>query len=302
MHFYFSPFEARRPPPPLINHPWINFLWQMLIVAALLLGANYIRWRWMDSLNYDALWYSVPLALAETLAYIGTCLFTINLWQVRDPLPHPAPDDIRQCLADPEGIAARPLKVDLFIATYSEDPELVRLSIQDAKRIDYPHPLEYKIHVLDDGRRDAMRQVAEQEGVNYLTRDNNAGFKAGNLRNGIEQTDGDFIVICDADTRVFPTLLTHTLGYFCDPNVAWVQTPQWFLRSGAGHAAAALAGAQGRARRRADRATDRAAGRSPARRRRSLHERSADVLRRDPASPQLGLCLVLLRRGLAAPA
>lgn len=228
MHFYFSPFEARRPPPPLINHPWISFLWQMLIVAALLLGANYIRWRWMDSLNYDALWYSVPLALAETLAYIGTCLFTINLWQVRDPLPHPAPSDIRQCLADPGEIAPRPLKVDLFIATYSEDPELVRISIQDAKRIDYPHPLEYKIHVLDDGRRDAMRQVAEQEGVNYLTRDNNAGFKAGNLRNGIEQTDGDFIVICDADTRVFPTLLTHTLGYFCDPNVAWVQTPQWF--------------------------------------------------------------------------
>ena len=48
-----------------------------------------------------------------------------------------------------------------------------------------------------------MRRVAEQEGVNYLSRENNIGFKAGNLRNGLEHTDGDFIVICDADTRVF---------------------------------------------------------------------------------------------------
>jgi hypothetical protein len=44
----------------------------------------------------------------------------------------------------------------------------------------------------------------------------------------MEQTSGDFIVICDADTRLLPTILEHTLGYFRDPDVAWVQTPQWF--------------------------------------------------------------------------
>lgn len=79
-----------------------------------------------------------------------------------------------------------------------------------------------------------MRRVAEQEGVNYLSRENNIGFKAGNLRNGLEHTDGDFIVICDADTRVFPSILTDTLGYFRDPLVAWVQTPQWFYDLPAG--------------------------------------------------------------------
>jgi cellulose synthase (UDP-forming) len=44
----------------------------------------------------------------------------------------------------------------------------------------------------------------------------------------MEQTSGDFILICDADTRVFPSILEHTLGYFRDLDVAWVQTPQWF--------------------------------------------------------------------------
>ena len=84
----------------------------------------------------------------------------------------------------------------------------------------YPSEIIYRIHVLDDGRRPEMRAVCEEEGVNYITRDNNIGYKAGNIRNGMEHTDGDFLVICDADTRVFPTLLTHTLGYFRDPDVA----------------------------------------------------------------------------------
>jgi len=55
------------------------------------------------------------------------------------------------------------------------------------------------------------------------------GFKAGNMRNAMEKTSGDFIVICDADTRIFPTFLVNNLGYFRDPKVAWVQTPQWFF-------------------------------------------------------------------------
>ncbi len=124
---------------------------------------------------------------------------------------------------------SRPIKVDLFIATYSEDVELVRLSIRDAMQMTYPGPLDYKVHVLDDGRRPEMKEVCEQEGANYITRQSNIGYKAGNLRNGLEHTDGDFLIICDADTRVFPTLLSHTLGYFRDPDVAWVQTPQWFF-------------------------------------------------------------------------
>lgn len=204
-------------------------LWQVLAVAGLVLGANYIRWRWMESLNMDALWYAVPLALAETLAWIGTLLFTINIWQVKDPECPPPPDDINQCLLPQDRGDSRPPKVDLFIATYSEDVELVRLSIQDALKMTYPAEIVYRVHVLDDGRRPEMRAVCEEEGVNYITRDNNIGYKAGNIRNGMEHTDGDFLIICDADTRVFPTLLTHTLGYFRDPDVAWVQTPQWFF-------------------------------------------------------------------------
>ncbi|HSV82800.1 MAG TPA: glycosyltransferase [Ramlibacter sp.] len=225
--FYFRRFEHRQPPAPLPHSPGRELLWQFLVIVSLILGANYIRWRWTDSLNYDALWFAIPLALAETLAYVGLLLFAFNLWKTGDVPRQPPPHSIAQCSDDP-GIGDRPVAVDVFITTYNEEEELVRLSIQDARCLRYPHPINLRIHVLDDGRRPGMRQVAQEEGVEYITRGNNVGFKAGNLRNAMEQTSGDFIVICDADTRVLPTLLEHTLGYFRDPHVAWVQTPQWF--------------------------------------------------------------------------
>ncbi len=168
------------------------------------------------------------LAFAETASYFGLGLFVFNLWKVQDYEQLPPPAKLSEVVRPDHG-EERPLKVDVFFPSYNEDVELVRLSIRDAKKVTYPHSIELKIFVLDDGKRPEMRQVAEEEGVGYITRTSNIGFKAGNLRNAMEQTHGDFIVICDADTRPFPTILEHTLGYFRDPDVAWVQTPQWFF-------------------------------------------------------------------------
>ncbi len=228
MAFYFDAYEHRRPEPPLPYSPTVELVWQYLAVVALTVGAWYLWWRWTASLNMDALWYAIPLAFAETAAYFGLALFIFNLWKVQDYPVQAPPKTLGDVVADVYG-EDRPISVDVFFPTYDEDPELVRLSIQDAKKVTYPYPLDLKIHVLDDGRRARMAEVAAEEGVNYITRSNNIGFKAGNLRNAMEQTGGDFMVICDADTRPFPTLLEHTLGYFRDPDVAWVQTPQWFF-------------------------------------------------------------------------
>ncbi len=228
MSFYFKKFENRRPLEPVPYSFWRETLWQFLATINLVFGGWYIYWRWTASLNWDAPWFSLTLVIAETLAYIGLIFFTHNLWQDQPyKIPNP-PKHINDCLADPQSEPQRPIRVDVFITTYSEDPELVRLSIRDSRNITYPYPIDMTVHILDDGRRPIMRQVAEEEGANYITRSNNIGFKAGNMRNAMEQTHGDFIVICDADTRPFPTLLAHTLGYFCDAKMAWVQTPQWF--------------------------------------------------------------------------
>lgn len=228
MAFYFTKFENRVPPQPLKNSLTKELLWQFLAVTNLVFGAWYILWRWTSSINYNSLTFSIILLLAETFSFIGLILFTINLWKVQDYEQKLAPKTFSECINNPDEADTRPLSVDVFIATYSEDIELVRLSIIDAKNIRYPHDINLIVHILDDGRRPEMKRVAHEEGVNYITRNNNIGFKAGNLRNAMEKTYGDFIVICDADTRPFPTILEDTLGYFRDHQVAWVQTPQWF--------------------------------------------------------------------------
>ncbi len=228
MGFYFDKFEDRQPEPPLEYSAVTEGIWQFLAVIVMTLGAWYLWWRWTESLNPDALWYAIPLLVAETASYFGLGLFVFNLWKVKDYEQLPPPANFNEVVR-PDHAEDRPIKVDVFFPTYNEEVELVRLSLRDAKKVTYPHPIELKIFVLDDGKRPAMRQVAEEEGVGYITRSSNIGFKAGNLRNAMEQTHGDFIVICDADTRPFPTILEHTLGYFRDPDVAWVQTPQWFF-------------------------------------------------------------------------
>jgi cellulose synthase (UDP-forming) len=227
--YYFQRFESRTPPPPIPHSEAREALWQFMATIALALGAWYIFWRWTSSVNMDALWFSIPLLFAETCAYFGLVLFVVNLWKVADTPMQDPPRVIGECVRDAGSDAERPLAVDVFFPTYNEDVELVRMGIRDAKQMRYPHPIDMRIHVLDDGKRPEMQAVAEEEGVNYITRNNNMGFKAGNLRNAMEQTFGDFIVICDADTRPFPTMLERTLGYFRDPDVAWVQTPQWFF-------------------------------------------------------------------------
>ena len=225
--FYFEKFENRRPGAPVNPTALVMALWQFFATISIVLGGWYIAWRWTSSLNYDALWFAIPLAVGETCAYFGLILFFYNLWGIDDPTRHALPTRIGDCdpnAPDPD----RGITIDIFLTTYSEDEELVRLSIKDAKAVVAPPGVSFQVHVLDDGRRATMRAVAEEEGVNYITRDNNIGFKAGNLRNGMELTHGDFIVICDADTRLFPQMIEHTLGYFRDPEVAFVQTPQWF--------------------------------------------------------------------------
>ncbi len=230
---YFSTFESRKPPAPLQTNLWLHSIGQIFLVTAIVTGGWYLYWRWTASLNFDALWFALPLVVAETGAYIGLVLFVFNIWHIEDVKQSPPPKCITECVIGGESLP-RPISIDVYFPTYDEDESLVRLSLSDALKIEYPHEINIRIHVLDDGNRPAMKALAREMGCNYITREDNIGFKAGNLRNAMEQTSGDFIVICDADTRPFPTILEHTLGYFRDPNVAWVQTPQWFFDLPAG--------------------------------------------------------------------
>jgi cellulose synthase (UDP-forming) len=233
--YYFDGFEDRKPYPYIPDNAFRTKVFQFFGILTITLGLGYLHWRWRYSLNFEALWFAIPLVLAETLSFVGTVLSIINFWankdrEIEEPVHYLS--DIEALKGRPD----RPVRIDVFIASYNEDVEVVRLSIQDAKKMTYPFPdVPIKIFVLDDGRRDGrnpakenMKVVCEEEGIGYFNRETNEGYKAGNLQNGLEKTIGDIIVILDADTRPFTTFLERTLGYFKDRKLAWVQTPQWF--------------------------------------------------------------------------
>jgi len=233
--FYYHRFEDRKPYTAIPDNKYRTLLFQFSGVIAIVLGIVYLHWRWRYSLNPDALWFAIPLVTAESLSFFSTVLVIINFWSNKDAAKTP-PVHFLSEIEELQGRSERPIKIDIFIATYNEDVELVRQSIIDAKNIKYPFlDVNIKIYVLDDGRRDGrdttkenMKSVATEEGVEYMLREDNEGYKAGNLKNALEHTKGDLFVILDADTRAFPEFLINTTGYFRKEKVAWVQTPQWF--------------------------------------------------------------------------
>jgi cellulose synthase/poly-beta-1,6-N-acetylglucosamine synthase-like glycosyltransferase len=86
-----------------------------------------------------------------------------------------------------------------------------------------------KVHVLDDGGLDSVKQEAEAFGFNYITRDDKPRLKkAGNLRWAFARTEGDFFVIFDADfCPRFDFLLETVPELMGRDDVAIVQTPQF---------------------------------------------------------------------------
>lgn len=83
-----------------------------------------------------------------------------------------------------------------------------------------------QVYVLDDGRRQATLELAQELGVEYVTRRGNKFFKAGNLNNGLHRIWEEFVLVVDADFAVRPNFIERTLPLFSDPTIAAVQTPQ----------------------------------------------------------------------------
>ena len=114
--------------------------------------------------------------------------------------------------------------VDVYVCTYDEPEEVVLATLAGCRALRYPHTT----YLLDDGRRENMRALAELTGARYLTRPDNAHAKAGNINAALPRTDGDLVLMLDADHVPMPDALDALVGYFEDPEVGLVQSPHDF--------------------------------------------------------------------------
>jgi len=84
-------------------------------------------------------------------------------------------------------------------------------------------------YVLDDGIDPAAEALATSLGFGYVLRpDPGEHKKSGNLRYAFANTRSEFLAIFDADFAPRSDFLAETLPHFQDPDVAIVQTPQYF--------------------------------------------------------------------------
>lgn len=182
-----------------------------LAVVAILVTAAYLTWRIVATVDLAVWWVSVPLIVLEVHAALGLALFAFSLWDV-DRRP------------ETRIVTAAPARIAVLVPTYNESIDILTPTIAAAVAMHVDHDT----WVLDDGERPAVAALAAELGARYVARSDHSHAKAGNLNHALGMIDADFVAVLDADHVAAPTFLERTLGYFDDPEVALVQTPQEF--------------------------------------------------------------------------
>jgi cellulose synthase (UDP-forming) len=183
-------------------------------VLAIAVTGVYLAWRLQGTINLAWWWVAIPFFVVELHNAFGLVLYTIALWDL-DPSMAPRPE-VRT--------VPRVWRVAVLIPTYDEPPEVLLPTIAASVALQPAH----ETWVLDDGRRDDVRELAARLGASYLTRTDNRNAKAGNLNHALRTIDADIIAVLDADHVPTARFLTATLPYFADERIAFVQTPQDF--------------------------------------------------------------------------
>ena len=125
--------------------------------------------------------------------------------------------------------------VDVFITVAGEPIEIIEETARAALAMDYP---KFTVNILNDGfvaKKDNWHEVVElgdKLGINVITRQVPGGAKAGNINNALKQTKSPYIVIFDADHVPYVSFLREVMGYFIDPKMGFVQTPQYYNNQG----------------------------------------------------------------------
>lgn len=192
----------------------------------------YLVWRFFFTIPFGYGIFSVTIGIAllvvEALGMVEAFIHYINMNASRKYEMPIVPEELYP-------------DVDVFVATYSEEPELLKKTLNGCVHMEYPDKSKVHIYLCDDNRRPEMRALAAEMGVNYLDRPDNKGAKAGNLNNALLHSSSPYVVTFDADMIPQRRFLMKTIPYFIDAEMknegkkeedkiklGFVQTPQNF--------------------------------------------------------------------------
>lgn len=208
----------------------------VVIAVDLLVAIGFVVWLALPSHLPLAADSRGPLVTVLGLAGFGALLVLeltraaqsatlwLFAWKMRDPVP---------MLPEP-GLRVAVLTT---IVPSKEPLALVEETLAAMRNIRYHGQVD--VWILDEGNDPAVRRMAAKLGVKHFSRHGlpeynqpsgpfRARTKAGNHNawRAEHERDYDIVAQMDPDHVPFPSLLARTLGYFRDPDVAFVVAPQ----------------------------------------------------------------------------
>lgn len=106
---------------------------------------------------------------------------------------------------------------------------VVKRLIEACSKFNYPKE-KLQIQILDDSTDETVaiiqKELSNYPDVNfqYLHRTDRKGFKAGALKEGLDQATGEFIAVFDADFLPDTDFILQTIAHFENPEVGMVQS------------------------------------------------------------------------------
>lgn len=195
----------------------------VVTVFTALISFRYFIWRFVQTVlpfkgTASETFWVYAVYFFELMAFAEVCIFLLIMTRTNN----------RSKEADEyEKDCSRLPSVDVFIPTYNEGLDVLEKTIFGAKHLDYP---DFKVWVLDDSRREWLRDFCRDNEIGYLTRPDNLHAKAGNINNGLKHTSGELFAIFDADFVPCRNFLRRTVGFFThNEDIGLVQTPQHFF-------------------------------------------------------------------------
>jgi cellulose synthase (UDP-forming) len=207
-----------------------RFLFLLALVLNLASLFWFVSW-WFDPVRLK--YYTVQPVLYWALTTIGATgvlmyfFFWFLLWNMRRPVPIPAPEGLKVAI------------VTTRVA--SEAVEAIEGTLEKMSGVDYPHDS----YLLDEEDNEEARALCEKWGVRHFSRKGNVMYnqssgkfqaktKGGNLNSWLYEfgKQYEFVTFLDPDHAPHADFLDQVLGYFSNPNVAFVQAPQVFYNRG----------------------------------------------------------------------
>ncbi|MEU1151121.1 cellulose synthase catalytic subunit [Streptomyces sp. NPDC005863] len=177
--------------------------------------------RWLIGLDVTML---VAIGLIELFMLVNVVSIAHATMVARDPIP----------------VFPEPGTRVAFLTTYvpgKEPLSMVRATLEGAVRVHHPGPLD--VWLLDEGNTPEAKALCEELGVKHFTRfgieewnrkkgPHKARTKHGNYNAwlALYHREYDFFASVDTDHVPLPNFLERMMGYFRDPDVAFVVGPQ----------------------------------------------------------------------------